>query len=63
MRLTDTTAELGRSDGRAAIVGEPAVQQKTAGFLYHPRGLRRYRQADALQIVDDVDYKYGRLES
>ena len=58
MRLTETTAELGRSDGRAAIVGEPAIRQRTAGFLRHARGLRRYRQADALQIVNDVDYKY-----
>jgi hypothetical protein len=32
MRLIETTAELGRSSGRTAIVGE------AAGFLYHARG-------------------------
>jgi hypothetical protein len=39
MRLIETTAELGRSSGRTAIVGE------AAGFLYHARGgLRHYGQ-------------------
>ena len=32
MRLTETTAELGRASGQTAIVGKPVSDEKTAGF-------------------------------
>jgi hypothetical protein len=46
MRLIETTAELGRSSGRTAIVGEASSPTKTAGFL-HPRAVDcgDYREA------------------
>jgi hypothetical protein len=37
MRLIETTAELGPSSGRTAIVSEASGPTKDAEFLYHAR--------------------------